>query len=313
MRPAAALALLAFVWACAFAIISGYQGRPAGLKTLAVALSVIVIAAGWRSLRFLIRMWKSGETEPMARIREGLRPALNGFLPILAGIAIIGLFLASMSFIKSMIGAIVPFWADAPLAAIDRAAGIDPQNLAKLLQPWIREIGIFYGFWHFMQLGGILWVLHWANDEKNRLILAFMLTWVIGMIFAYLLSSAGPIFTGGFDPALAPESVRNTAAFLWANYKGNGALVGGGISAFPSMHVAIATWFALVLREKRLGWVGLAYLVSVVACSIILGWHYSADSVAGIAIALLADRLSYAWLRSRRANAARRQTVAVSG
>ena len=50
-----------------------------------------------------------------------------------------------------------------------------------------------------------MWVLHWRKSDKARYILSFMLTWTIGMFFAYVFSSAGPIFTGQFDPALAPR------------------------------------------------------------------------------------------------------------
>ena len=73
-------------------------------------------------------------------------------------------------------------------------------------------------------------------------------------------------------------------------------MVGGGISAFPSMHVAIAAWLALVLKDRGAPRLGQAYLIGVFACSIILGWHYVLDGVAGIAIAILADRLARAWL-----------------
>jgi PAP2 superfamily protein len=146
-------------------------------------------------------------------------------------------------------------------------------------------------------LGGILWVLHWRDGDKARHILSFMLTWSIGMVFAYLFSSMGPLFTGGYDLSVAPDSVRRAAEFLLANYKVHGALIGGGISAFPSMHVAIAAWLAIVLRDR--GWpkTGIAYFIGVFVCSVILGWHYAIDGVAGGAIAIVADRIARAWVR----------------
>ena len=124
-----------------------------------------------------------------------------------------------------------------------------------------------------------------------------MLTWSIGMAFAYLFSSMGPLFTGVYDPSIAPDSVRLAAEFLWANYQARGALIGGGISAFPSMHVAIAAWLAIVLTNR--GWpkVGIAYFFAVFVCSVVLGWHYAIDGAAGAAVAMTADRLAQAWLR----------------
>ena len=154
-----------------------------------------------------------------------------------------------------------------------------------------------------MHLGGILWVLLWRDPGKARFIISFMLTWAIGMAFAYIFSSAGPILTGRYDPSLAPEFVRRMVGFLWTNYKESGAQLGGGISAFPSMHVALAAWFALVLRARRVAWLGVAYVTGIFAGSIILGWHYAVDGVAGIAVAIFADWLARLWLARRNAYA----------
>ena len=162
--------------------------------------------------------------------------------------------------------------------------------------PALPAIGLFYGLWHAAHLGGILWVLHWRKGDKGRHILSFMLTWSIGMVLAYLFASMGPLFTGAYDPAVAPESVRLAAEFLWANYQAKGALIGGGISAFPSMHVAIAAWLGIALADR--GWLkaGIAYFFGVFACSVILGWHYAIDGAAGAAIAIAADRIARSYL-----------------
>jgi hypothetical protein len=221
------------------------------------------------------------------------------FLPLPIGVITVSAFLSSMTFLKSMIVAVAPFWADAPLAAIDRFFFIDPEQIALALQPAVPAVGIFYGFWHAVHLGGILWVILWRDIGKAHFIISFMLTWAIGMVLAYIFSSAGPIFTGQYDPSLAPESVRRVADFLWANYQSSGAQLGGGISAFPSMHVALAAWFALVLRARRAAWLGVAYVIGIFAGSIILGWHYAVDGIAGIAVAIFADRLACLWLARR--------------
>jgi membrane-associated phospholipid phosphatase len=90
------------------------------------------------------------------------------------------------------------------------------------------------------------------------------------------------------------------------NYQAHGALIGGGISAFPSMHVALAVWFALILRDRNLATLGVAYAFGVFFCSVILGWHYVADGAAGIGIALLADWLIGMWNAARQGPAANR-------
>lgn len=280
---------------------TGYPGTPNGLTSLKAALFVIVVAALCRFLRHLFHMWRSGEKQPAARIIAAIVPAARDYSPIVAGVLILSLFLFSVTLSKSMIPAVVPFWADGMFAAMDRALRLNPQALAGHMAPWLATLGLFYGIWHAAHLGGILWVLHWRKHDKASHILSFMLTWTIGMTLAYLFSSMGPIFTGIYDPSVAPPSVQKAAGFLLANYRGEEGMIGGGISAFPSMHVAIAAWLAIVLHAR--GWtkLGIAYLAAIFACSILLGWHYAADGVAGILIALLADRIARQWLNWRAA------------
>jgi hypothetical protein len=297
MWPAFLLASGAALCALLIRIWSGYPGNPKGETSLTIALLVVVFAALGRFLIYLWSLWRSGVERPAARIRADVPQAAIDFAPIAVGVALIGLFLFSLSYLKSMITAVVPFWADDFFAATDRAIWVDAEAIALAHGHTLPWFGFFYGLWHAVHLGGILWVLHWFRHDKAPFIISFMLTWAIGMALAYVFSSAGPIFTGEFDPAIAPESVRKPAAILWANYQARGGLIGGGISAFPSMHVAIAAWFWLVLKYRGAPLLGLTYMLAVLYCSVILGWHYVIDGVAGIAIAIAADRLSRLWLR----------------
>jgi membrane-associated phospholipid phosphatase len=293
---------MAIVCAMAIRLWTGYPGNPKGETSLTVALLVIALTALARFLLFLWSLWKDGNPHPSAAIKAALPAATLGFIPIAIGVITIGSFLVSISYLKSMITVIVPFWADGPLAATDRMMSIDAQSIALAVAPALPAIGIFYGLWHLVNLGGILWVLQWRSADKASHIIGYMLTWAIGMFFAYLISSAGPIFTGLYDPAVAPESVRKPAAILWANYQARGALIGGGISAFPSLHVAIAAWFALVLRHRGLGWIGFSYAIGVLASSVILGWHYVLDGVAGIGIAIFSYWLAAVWTAPKRSD-----------
>jgi PAP2 superfamily len=295
--PAVAIAVTAMVLAVLLKFATGFPGHPSGIASLEATIGIVTVTALLRFLGHLYRMWRCGEAEPLARLRAELKPALLSYVPIVVGVVIIGAFLYAVTYLKSMITTVVPFWSDGLFAAMDRALFIDPQGMALALAPALPAIGLFYGLWHAVHLGGILWVLHWRDHDKARHVLSFMLNWSIGMSLAYLFSSAGPLFTGTYDPAIAPASVRMAADFLWANYKAHGALIGGGISAFPSMHVALAAWFALVLKDRGFPRLGLAYLAAIFFCSIVLGWHYAADGAAGIGIALLADRLSGLWMR----------------
>jgi hypothetical protein len=297
LLPAVVIAVATMSLAASLKLATHFPGQPSGMASLEATIAIVTIAAFVRFMRHLYILWRTGEDHPISRLKADVRPALQAFAPVAAGIVVVGAFLYSITFLKSMIPAVVPFWADDLFAWLDRAMFVDPQAIAISLNPALKAIGLFYGLWHAVHLGGILWVLHWRNGSKARHILSFMITWSIGMAFAYAFSSAGPLFTGVYDPSVAPDSVRMAADFLWANYQADGALIGGGISAFPSMHVALAAWFALVLKDRGAPLIGIAYLLAIFFCSIVLGWHYAVDGAAGIGIALLGDRLSGLWIR----------------
>ena len=61
---------------------------------------------------------------------------------------------------------------------------------------------------------------------------------------------------------------------------------GGGISAFPSMHAAMATLWAgyLVERSRWLAPIGLGFLAVILYLSVYTGWHYAVDGIASIAV-----------------------------
>jgi len=296
MIPAVAIALVTIALAAMLKLSTGYPGHPSGIASLEATILIVTFAAIVRFLIHLFRLWRGGEAHPINHLRREFVPAVKSFTPVAGGILILGLLLYSITFLKSMIPAVVPFWADELFGDIDRALLIDPEGIAKQIGPGaLATVGLYYGIWHLVHLGGILWVLHWRRADKGRFILSFMLTWSIGMAMAYLFSSAGPLFTGDYDPAVAPDTVRMAAQFLWNNYKAEGALIGGGISAFPSMHVALAAWFALVLTSRKLIAIGLLYFLSIFICSIVLGWHYVADGIGGAAIAIIAHKIAGRW------------------
>jgi membrane-associated phospholipid phosphatase len=63
--------------------------------------------------------------------------------------------------------------------------------------------------------------------------------------------------------------------------------LGTGISAFPSMHLALFTMNAMFLREFKPSWVpwAWAYTAILLVSSVYLGWHYAVDGIASIALA----------------------------
>lgn len=123
-----------------------------------------------------------------------------------------------------------------------------------------------------------------------------------GFFLAMGLSSAGPCFYerlglgSDYHPLLQalaaadriyPIWALSTQDILWSGYIGAtpGSL---GISAFPSMHVAMAVLFALY-AARRSWLVGLlmwAFAAIIMVGSVVLGWHYAVDGYASVLISI---------------------------
>jgi hypothetical protein len=236
------------------------------------------------------------------------RRIANG-LPVLAAMLI---FNKALLELKPAIPKIKPFAWDEALAAFDRTLhfGVDPW---RLLQPvlgydWITfAINCGYNFW-FLALFG-LWFWFGFRPDFTALRTRFFLTymgswWVGGGLLALYFSSAGPCYYGLIglpnDPFAAqmaylygvnerlPIWALDAQQLLWDGYTGKLARA-LGISAFPSMHNAMATIFLLVgLRLHR--WLGILFAINLAVIllgSVHLGWHYAIDSYAGILLALV--------------------------
>jgi hypothetical protein len=95
--------------------------------------------------------------------------------------------------------------------------------------------------------------------------------------------------------------VLETQRGLWSAVANGRVVVGGGVSAFPSLHVALpllgvcAGW-----REARwLAWALIAYAVVLWIGTVHLGWHYAVDGEASALLIYPIWRLS-GWLAAER-------------
>jgi len=148
-------------------------------------------------------------------------------------------------------------------------------------------------------------------------LLTFVLLWaLIGNIAATLLSSAGPVYfgriTGLPDPyaplmsylhqasAISPVPALGVQDMLWKLYVSHGIAVGAGISAMPSLHVAIAVSFVLLARsiDRRLAIAFTVFALLIFLGSVHLGWHYAIDGYVSVAGAWLIWR-GVGWFLAR--------------
>jgi hypothetical protein len=144
-----------------------------------------------------------------------------------------------------------------------------------------------------------------AARVRTRYLICFMLVWiVVGNVLAGLFMSAGPAFHGNvtgdelrFAAQLKflargadwPNSSAAYQNYLWTLHSAGQTGFGSGISAFPSVHVALAMFNALFVWEysRRLGLLAFAYVALIQASSVYLGWHYAIDGYAAIIVTAL--------------------------
>jgi hypothetical protein len=122
---------------------------------------------------------------------------------------------------------------------------------------------------------------------------------LLGTVAALAFSSVGPVLYERFYhvdrfadlmAAISRSAVGDymelASGYLFENYVDDGSLPGTGISAMPSVHLAVATLNALLLtRLSRIaGAIGWAYLGAILVGSVYLGWHYAIDGYVSIAV-----------------------------
>lgn len=230
-------------------------------------------------------------------------------LPVLLVLPVIS---GTFTSIKLMIPHIQPYRWDSAFIAWDRWLhfGYQPWELLQSVigfpaATWLLNAG--YHAWFF-----ILYVSFFAASFsltrpklRAQFLLALLMTWaLVGNLGGTLFASVGPCFYGlltgaptPFDPLM--DYLRGiegdpmlpalfVQAYLWESYVADGAAIGGGISAMPSIHVATALLFALLWSRinKWIGRLMWAYLVVIMAGSVHLAWHYAVDGYVAIAATL---------------------------
>jgi hypothetical protein len=205
-----------------------------------------------------------------------------------------------------MIPVINPYTWDETFAGLDQQlhAGVHPWQLLQSLLgfPLVTSaLNVFYNLWFFLVVFIFFWQASTPHLPRVRLqfLLTFFLSWIIiGHILATLFASAGPCYyeavTGivqgnPYAELMAylrqasehfPVWALSTQEMLWTTYKERELRIGSGISAMPSMHVAIA--FLLTLLGWRWGrpynFLLTIYLVIIIIGSIHLAWHYAVDA-----------------------------------
>jgi hypothetical protein len=268
----------------------------------------------WRSIYIMI------VRRPVHLTREIVRDLTTDYLTperIARGVPIIllvGFMLSYFTAMKSLIPVVNAFRYDALFARIDQTLHFGKQPwewIFPLLRPprLTSAMSFVYKTWFVAKFLVLYWQAFSLKEplRRERFLLTYALMWmIIGVALATLLSSAGPCYYGivvgpennPYASLMAYLQESNKIAtvwelsaqdFLWQMHMHDEVQVFAGISAMPSMHVSLATLFALVgwTVGRKTGIFFTVYLGLIFVGSIYFGWHYAIDGYVGALVTVL--------------------------
>lgn len=268
------------------------------------AMLMLAVDAAWN-------LWKHRPDQPTAFLKAlYLGPQRRARL--VAALPMLGMLIAFMPFfskMKAMIPLFNAYTWDETFIAWDRAIFLG-HDAWEALQPLLgfpiitAALAVFYQLWFLLIYPGCLFFCFYHVDDltRRRFFLGFVLAWtVIGGAMATALASVGPCF---LEPILGNAHFSSQMAYLnsanqqipvmtltvqqllidwfYANSRG----LGSGITAMPSMHIAMAFLYYLAMRHvsKRAGQFFFAFFVLIFIGSVHLAYHYAVDGIVSVIV-----------------------------
>jgi hypothetical protein len=215
--------------------------------------------------------------------------------------------------LKQAIGHVAGFPWDPWLHSVDLTLhGTEPWRLYARVLPdwsWVRAIDLLYVAWAFLLLGFLLWASwsHVRHLRQRALVACFLMFMSGATLAAWAGASAGPCYyefvappsspvpygellarLDAFDSSNSGLAARSLQRWLWDLHAHDRAGTFSGVSAMPSLHVAMAVLCALIgWQRSRIAGVLLAGYAAIIQLgSVLLAWHYAVDGYVGAVIAI---------------------------
>ncbi|WP_210503032.1 phosphatase PAP2 family protein [Nocardioides xinjiangensis] len=273
-----------------------------------VRLPVLCVAA--IVIDLLPRALWQGRLHPgrtVAAVRERLTTHWTRARLQLVVVGISGFYVVYVAYrnLKSLLPLVREVKYDSELRVLDRLLllGHDPATvLQDLLGTTVAAHLLSAVYLAYIPLVAVLvtvWLV-WSRNIGHGwwFVTAQGVAWTLGTVSYYLLPTLGP---GLAYPWLTSDLAPNGTSDLMDSlvYSRQGFLWGEGdyqgVAGFASLHTAIALLWALMARHtvrshtvRVVLWVNFA---ATVVATLYFGWHYVADDVAGVVIAVVAFRV----------------------
>lgn len=216
------------------------------------------------------------------------------------------LMVHTYGWIKLTVPVLHPRLFDAELWNLDQQLllGYSPTVfLLTVFRPILRAFDWSYANIFFSSL--VLASSYFLSAPERRLRVAFAdgntAMWIVGAWLYLAVPSIGPAYHFSdvwFEYARLLPVTQHFQLMLMRNYQAMLRLAAGGneqiviiygVAAFPSLHVAFQTYAFLWMRKQwRYGQIVFGiFLLVIFLGSMVTGWHYLIDGVAGIILAVL--------------------------
>jgi hypothetical protein len=307
LRPHAASAgrscLATALFAAITASLAGVSAWPllSYFECAEVTMLCALIVVFWAFAKAALR--RTGE--PLQQLRDG---AIERLALLLLPAIVMPAFLMGYTTSKTAIPLVVGYSWDGFWANADRLIfGDDVWRISRAI--FGNSASRFWEWWYAVAWGcAFLLTTNFVALLGRRATVGIFFTaltgaWLIGGCFlAYAFSAAGPVFAPIFEPTLAPrfgplqqllnDTLGNRSIALAQHYlldaarETHVAAKGGGISAFPSMHIATVTIYVLAARGTKWLIPAVGFWLMIFIGSAYFGFHYWIDGIVGAAVSV---------------------------